>query len=59
MGESRGSKGLGNYYDCRRIPTRHLTTISEKGTIKMVELSNNFVKNFWFIFNQMLNEKNL
>ena len=45
-----------------QIPTGHLTTISvesAKVTIKMVKLSNNFGKNLWCTFTQILNEKNV
>ena len=43
-----------------QIPTGHLTTIivqSAKVNIKMVKLSNDFGKNLWCTFTQMLNEK--
>ena len=45
-----------------QMPTGHSTTISvqsAKVTIKMVKLSNNFGKNLWCTFTQMLYEKNV
>ena len=41
-------------------PNGHLPTISDKSakvTIKMVKLSNNFVKNLLFTYTQILDEK--
>ena len=62
-------KRLPRYVYCKQeygsivgqIPTGNFTTISVKSakvTIKMVKLSNNFGKNLWCTFTEMLNEKN-